>query len=53
MSRSNAIFFLYSEDIADGGAEHFAKTVSALKERYNLPSVLDLLDVCILMSLQN
>lgn len=23
-------------DVADGGAEHFARTVSILKERYNL-----------------
>lgn len=30
------MLFLNSIDIADGGAEHFAKTVSILKERYNL-----------------
>lgn len=27
---------LNSTDIADGGAEHIARTVSILKERYNL-----------------
>lgn len=32
--------FLNSIDVADGGAEHFAKTVSILKERYNLLSLL-------------
>lgn len=30
---------LNSVDIADGGAAHFAKTVSVLKERYNLQSL--------------
>lgn len=32
--------FLNSIDVADGGAEHFAKTVSILKERYHLQSLL-------------
>lgn len=32
--------FLNSIDVADGGAEHFAKTVSILKQRYHLQSLL-------------
>lgn len=32
--------FLNSIDVADGGAEHFAKTVSILKEKYDLQSLL-------------
>lgn len=50
--RPNAFFSSFA-DIADGGAEHFAKTVSTLKEKYNLPFLLGLSDVCILISVQN
>lgn len=40
-------------DIADGGADHFAKTVTNLKERYNLSSLLDSPGVFSLTSVMN
>lgn len=37
--------------MADGGAAHFAKTVSTLKERYDLLFLIDSLSVCLVVFL--